>query len=82
MAEISVIIPAYNQAAYLAEAIRSVNDQTFTDWELFVVDDGSTDNTPQILAGFQDSRIHVVRQVNKGVSAARNTGIYHIYSLP
>lgn len=77
MAEISVIIPAYNQAAYLAEAIRSVIDQTFTDWELFVVDDGSTDNTAQILAGFQDPRIHVVRQANRGVSAARNTGIYY-----
>jgi glycosyltransferase involved in cell wall biosynthesis len=75
MAEISVIIPAYNQAAYLAEAIQSVYDQTFTDWELVVVDDGSTDDTPRLLAGFQDSRMSVVRQANRGRSAARNTGI-------
>ncbi len=76
MAEITVVIPAYNQAAYLAEAIQSVYDQTFTNWELFVVDDGSTDDTHQVLANFQDTRIKVIRQVNKGVSAARNTGIF------
>ena len=77
MADISVIIPAYNQAAYLAEAIQSVYAQTFTDWELVVVDDGSTDDTVQVLAGFQDSRISVVNQARKGVSAARNTGVCH-----
>ena len=75
MAEISVIIPAYNQAAYLAEAIQSVYSQTYKDWELVVVDDGSTDDTPQVLAGLRDSRLSIVRQANKGVSAARNTGI-------
>jgi len=75
MTEISVIIPAYNQAVYVAQAVQSVCDQTFTDWELIVVDDGSTDDTLQVLAGFHDSRIHVIRQANQGVSAARNTGI-------
>lgn len=77
MAEISVIIPAYNQAAFLPEAIQSVYDQTFTDWELVVVDDGSVDETSQVLASFKDSRINVIRQANKGVSAARNRGIFH-----
>jgi glycosyltransferase involved in cell wall biosynthesis len=65
MTEISVIIPAYNQAVYVAQAVQSVCDQTFTDWELIVVDDGSTDDTLQVLAGFHDSRIHVIRQANQ-----------------
>lgn len=76
MAEISVIVPVYNQAAYLAQAIQSVCEQTFTNWELIVVDDGSTDDTREVLAKFRDSRVSVIRQANKGVSAARNTGIF------
>jgi glycosyltransferase involved in cell wall biosynthesis len=73
---ISVIIPAYNQAMYVSEAIRSVLGQTYPDFELIVVDDGSTDETSQILAGFQDPRIHVIRQSNAGLSSARNTGLH------
>ena len=72
---ISVIIPAYNQAMYVSEAIRSVLGQTYPDFELIVVDDGSTDETSQILAGFQDPRIRVIRQSNAGLSSARNTGL-------
>jgi glycosyltransferase involved in cell wall biosynthesis len=72
--EIAIIIPAYNQAQYLAKAIQSVLEQTLSDFELIVVDDGSTDETPQVLAGIQDARIHVIRQSNAGLSAARNTG--------
>jgi glycosyltransferase involved in cell wall biosynthesis len=74
---ISVIIPAYNQADYVSLSIQSVLAQTFADFELIVVDDGSTDETPRILAGIQDPRVHVIRQPNRGLSAARNTGLYH-----
>ena len=71
---VSVIIPAYNYAQYLAEAIDSVLAQTYEPIEVIVVDDGSTDNTPQILAHYAD-RIRAIRQRNQGESVARNTGI-------
>ena len=72
---ISVIIPTYNQAHYILESIRSVLNQTYPDFELIVVDDGSTDETPQSLALINDIRLQVIRQANKGLSAARNAGI-------
>lgn len=72
---VSVIIPAYNAGPWLKEAIDSVRAQTFQDWELIVVNDGSTDNTAQVAREHSDPRIHVIDQVNSGVSAARNTGI-------
>lgn len=72
---ISVIIPAYNAAAYIGEAIQSVLDQTFSDFELIVVDDGSTDDTAAVVKGFTDSRIHYHHQANAGVANARNVGI-------
>lgn len=75
MAEIAVIIPAYNHAHYLRQSIQSVLDQTFTDWELAVVDDGSTDDTPALMASLLDPRLRWVRQPNAGLSAARNTGL-------
>ncbi|MFH2066714.1 MAG: glycosyltransferase [Pseudomonadota bacterium] len=71
---VSVIIPTYNRAWIVKEAIRSVLAQTFPDYELIVVDDGSTDNTQAILSEFQDE-IVVIRQNNAGVSAARNHGV-------
>jgi glycosyltransferase involved in cell wall biosynthesis len=71
---ISVIIPAYNYARYLAEAIDSVLAQTYPVLEVIVVDDGSTDDTPGVLAAYAN-RIRAIRQQNLGVSAARNTGI-------
>jgi len=71
---VSVIIPTYNRAWVLREAIDSVLAQEFKDFELIVVDDGSTDNTGEILGSYEQD-ILVVRQPNKGVSAARNRGI-------
>jgi glycosyltransferase involved in cell wall biosynthesis len=71
---ISVIIPTYNYGRFLRDAIDSALAQTYPALEVLVVDDGSTDDTPRILAGYGD-RIRVIRQQNLGVSAARNTGI-------
>jgi len=71
---ISVIIPVFNREAFIKKAVESVLDQDYGPIECIVVDDGSTDGTPQILAGFGDG-IRVIQQENSGVSAARNTGI-------
>jgi lipopolysaccharide transport system ATP-binding protein len=74
---VSVVIPAHNAAATLAETIRSVQAQTYPRIEILVVDDGSTDDTADIAASFAaaDSRVRFLRQANAGVAAARNTGI-------
>ncbi len=72
---ISVIIPTYNRVAFLARAVESVLGQSFADFELLVVDDGSTDETNSVLAQFSDTRLKILRQENKGVSAARNVGL-------
>jgi GT2 family glycosyltransferase len=71
---VSVIIPTYNRAWCLSEAIDSVLAQTFQDMELIVVDDGSTDDTDTILAGY-GGQARLLRQTNQGVSAARNHGM-------
>jgi len=71
---VSVIIPTYNRAWCLREAVDSVLAQEFKDFELMVVDDGSTDETPPLLQEYGDS-IRVLHQRNRGVSAARNAGI-------
>ncbi len=68
----SVIIPVYNRERFIARAIESVLAQTYRDFELIVVDDGSTDATPQIAARYP---VRLLRQENRGVSAARNLGI-------
>jgi len=73
--KVTVIIPTFNRARYLAEAIQSVLGQTFPDYELIVVDDGSTDGTATVLAGFGDPRLRVLRQENRGISAAMNAGL-------
>src|SRR5437763_447547 len=74
MKTVSVIIPAYNFARYVPEAIDSVLAQTYAPFEVIVVDDGSTDDTPKVLAAY-GNRIRAIRQVNQGVAAARNTGL-------
>jgi glycosyltransferase involved in cell wall biosynthesis len=72
---VSVIIPTHNRADVLGRAIASVRGQTWADFELIVVDDGSTDATPRVLAEFDDPRLTGMHQENKGVSSARNRGI-------
>ncbi|MFL5906775.1 MAG: glycosyltransferase family 2 protein [Solirubrobacterales bacterium] len=74
MPEVSVVIPTYNSARYLVEAVRSVLAQTFEDLEVIVVDDGSTDDTASVIDGI-DPRVRYVRQENSGVSVARNNGV-------
>lgn len=74
MIDLSVIIPAYNAAPYIRQALDSVLDQLRPNIEIITVDDGSTDATPEILAGYGD-RIRTIRQHNQGLSAARNRGI-------
>ena len=75
--KISVIIPAYNAEKYLSETISSVQSQTYDDWELVIVNDGSKDNTATLAEGIaaQDLRVRVVHQKNAGLSGARNSGL-------
>jgi glycosyltransferase involved in cell wall biosynthesis len=71
---ISIIMPTYNRADTIQRAIRSVQVQTFEDWELIVIDDGSQDQTAELIAGM-DPRMVLLRQENQGVTAARNAGL-------
>ncbi len=77
MPKISVIIPTYNRAGTLPRAIDSILDQTIKDIELIVVDDGSTDSTPEILGDYisEDKRIKILKQKNQGPATARNNGV-------
>lgn len=75
--QITVLMPAYNAADYIGEAIASVLAQTFTDFELLIVNDGSTDDTVAIINSFRDDRIVLINQPNAGVAAALNTGLKH-----
>ena len=72
--QVSVVVTTFNQGPYIAEAIRSVLTQTYTNREIIVVDDGSTDDTPRVLAGFGNA-VTTIRQANEGVAGARNRGI-------
>ena len=77
--KVSVIIPCYNYACYLTEAVESVINQTYKNFEIIIVNDGSTDNTKQVAEGlikqYPDYAIEVINQENKGVVAARNIGV-------
>jgi glycosyltransferase involved in cell wall biosynthesis len=73
---LSVIITAFNEGDFLLEAVRSIQGQTFTDWEIILVDDGSTGRTQEVVASLvNEPGVKVIRQVNQGVSAARNSGL-------
>lgn len=74
MSETSIIIPTFNRLSFLKEAVESVLNQTYRDFELIIVDDGSTDGTKEFAAGFGNS-IRYIYQENRGPSAARNLGI-------
>lgn len=77
---ISIIMPAYNSEKYISEAIESVLSQSYTDWELIIVDDGSIDRTSKIIDKYaeKDSRIKAFHRKNSGVSAARNFALDNI----
>ena len=77
MTKVSVIVPVYNGETYIRECITSVINQTFSDWELLLIDDGSSDKTYEICCGFSntDTRIKAIRKQNGGVSSARNLGL-------
>ena len=73
---VSIIMPTYNCGRFIAESIRSVISQTYTNWELIIVDDCSTDNTAETVASFKDSRIHYQRNAhNSGAAVTRNTAL-------
>ncbi len=74
---VSVIIPAYNAEKIIHETIESVLNQTFTDFELIIVNDGSTDNTLEVISQIDDSRLKIFSYPNGGVSASRNRGVSH-----
>src|SRR5690606_6751565 len=71
----SVVIPLYNKELSVRNTINSVLDQTFKEFEIVIVNDGSTDNSVKEVEKFDDKRIRLIHQENKGVSAARNRGI-------
>ncbi len=75
--KVSIITPCYNGAKYISETIDSVLSQTYTDWEMIIVDDGSKDNSADIIRNYaeKDDRIKLVQQENAGSAAARNNGI-------
>ncbi len=75
--KVTVLMPAYNADKYIAEAITSVLGQSFADFELLIINDGSTDDTAAIVASFKDPRITLINQQNKGVAAALNLGLAH-----
>lgn len=75
---VSVITPFYNSASFIGAAISSVLNQTYTNWELLLINDGSTDQSKEIVMSFNDSRIRYFEQENKGVAAARNLGLTHM----
>ena len=72
---VTIIIPTYNYALYLGKALQSCISQSYSNLEIIVIDDGSTDNTREVVQGFHDDRIRYHYQENLGVSASRNRGL-------
>lgn len=77
MPKVSVIVPVYNVEKYITETIRSVLAQTFTDFEIIIIDDESKDGSIAICESIADPRIKIIHQKNRGLAGARNTGIRH-----
>ena len=76
MSLVSIIIPTYNTEKYIEKCIQSVLEQTYTDYEIIIVDDCSTDNSMDVVARFKDPRIKVIKnEINRGPSYSRNRGI-------
>lgn len=73
--KVSIVVPTYNRADVLGRAIKSVLSQTLQDWELIIVDDGSTDDTRSVVGEYSDERIYYLYQENQGANAARMTGV-------
>ena len=76
--KVSIVVPLYNKAPYVRRALDSIAAQTFSDFEVIVVDDGSTDDGASIVANYGDSRVRLVRQPNVGPGAARNAGLAQV----
>ncbi len=80
-AKLSIVLPTYNRASFLDQAFQSIRNQTFSDWELLVIDDGSTDTTREVvemLAAGVPQRVQYIHQPNRGAYGARNTGLEHV----
>lgn len=77
MKKVSVIIPVYNADKYIAATVESVLAQTYKNFEILIIDDGSPDKSLKVCQQFQDSRIKIICQANRGLPGARNTGIRH-----
>jgi glycosyltransferase involved in cell wall biosynthesis len=76
MVKVTVYIPSHNYAKYLDKAVQSVLDQTMTDWELIIIDDGSTDNTKDLLKKYtNNSKIRIIGQENKGLNVTNNIAL-------
>ena len=77
---LSILMPAYNAGAFIGDAIRSVLEQNFSDWELVIVNDGSTDDTMDVAGSFDDRRIRLINAPHGGVSRALNAGLSYTRS--
>lgn len=77
MALVSVVIPAYNVEKTITETIKSIQQQTFSDWEIIVINDGSTDRTVEVINSIEDPRMKIFSYENGGLPVARNRGIVH-----
>ena len=76
--KVSIIMPVYNAGKYINRAIDSVINQSFQNWELLIINDGSTDDSEHKINEYSDKRIKYFQQINQGVSSARNQGLRHM----